>query len=188
MTTLKNHAGSLEMKWAIGYTLMTLGWALAAKLFGFDDARIRFSQAFNTAILLPSFLFYVLAIRDKRQRSFHGVITFKQAVLSGFKLTLLITLLGPLYPIVATQIISPGFFARSIEFMVASGTMSAADAADQFNLATFIGMGVVGAVLTGGLFSLVAAIAVRGGRNADAPGRYQAPGRTRGTTGAPETS
>jgi len=147
----------IELTWALIYTGMTMVWSLIGKLSGFHDKGIANGLLFNTLIVIPSVVIYVLAIREKKRKFYHGVMTYKQGFVCGMMLTLFVTLLGPVYPLF-TNMISPGLFANSIEYAVASGMMNEAEAAEQFNLTNFIRQGLWGAIAFGAVYSAVAAI------------------------------
>lgn len=150
---MKNYR--VEFKWAVIYMIMTFVWALIAKSLGFHSDRIASGQIFNTLIIIPSFLVYVLSIMEKSKIRYQGLITFKQGFVSGMILTLFVTILGPLTPLFSVMI-SPDFFNSAIQFVVSNKTMTEADAAEYFNLTTFIVHGIIAAPVFGLVFSAIA--------------------------------
>jgi hypothetical protein len=146
-----------ELKWAIVYVVMTMAWSLLGKSLGFHDSRIATGVIFNTLIIIPSVIIYVLSMREKKLNYFGGQVSYKQTFMSGLILTLFVTILGPIYPIF-TNMISPDLFDKSIRFMVTSNQMSEADAVKQFTLLSFIIQGIFGSIIFGLIYSAVIAI------------------------------
>lgn len=155
----------LAFKWAVIYTGMTIGWAVLGKLLGLHDARIQYNLAFNSAVLIPSFPVYLLAIREMSASS---PMKYGGRLLCGLLLTAFVTMLGPLNPVISFVFISPHFFENAIRFSVESGMMTDAAARQQFNLTTFIVQGFIGAPIFGLVLSLVAALFPRPPRALDA--------------------
>lgn len=149
-----------ELKWAIVYVVMTMAWALLGKGLGFHDTNIAAGAIFNTLIIIPSVIIYVLAMREKKLKHYGGQISYKQAFMSGLVLTLFVTILGPVYP-AFTNAISPDFFDNSIRFMVTSDQMSEADAVKQFTLTSFIIQGFFGSIVFGLVYAAIISIFLR---------------------------
>jgi len=149
-----------ELKWAVVYVVMTMVWSLLGKGLGFHDANLAAGVIFNTLIIIPSVILYVLSMREKKIRYYGGQITYKQAFMSGLVLTLLVTILGPIYPLF-TNLISPDLFDNSIRFVVATNQMSEADAVKQFTLSSFIVQGIFGALVFGLVYAAIISIFLR---------------------------
>lgn len=147
----------IELKWALAYVVMTMAWALLGKSLGFHDSRLEAGIIFNTLIIIPSVIIYVLSIREKKLRHFGGHISYKQAFVSGAILTMFVTILGPIYP-VFTNLISPDLFDKSIQFMVNSNQMTEADAVKQFTLSSFIVQGIFGSVIFGLIYTAIISV------------------------------
>jgi hypothetical protein len=155
----------LAIKWAVVYTGMTLGWAVLGRALGLHDVRIQYSVFFNTAVLIPSFQVYILAIREMGAAP---PMKYGERVLSGLLLTVFVTILGPLNPVISGLVISPHFFENAIRYVVESGMMTEAEARQQFNLTTFIVQGFIGGPIFGVILSLIAALFPRSPRSAGA--------------------
>lgn len=151
---------NVEFRYALIYVFMTLIWSLIGKLLGFHDRLIGNNLVFNFLIVIPSFAVYYLALREKKRKEYHGLIKFKQAFLSGVMMTVFITILAIITPIVTTQLISPDYFSNSISYVVNSGKMTAAEARSQFNLPAFIFQGIIAAPVFGIILSALAAFLV----------------------------
>ncbi|SIO01721.1 DUF4199 domain-containing protein [Chitinophaga niabensis] len=147
-----------EVKWALIFSAMAIAWAFIGKLSGMTDSRIDKLQLFNSLVLIPGFIIYLLALLDKKKQ---GPQTYKQGLISGLVLTLFVTILGTLTTFISTRLISPELFPNIIRYMVNTGQMSPEQAAQQFNLSTFIITGLIAGPVTGLIFSLVAAAFTR---------------------------
>ncbi len=146
-----------EMKWGLVHCGMTIAWALLGKMMGFHAEKIAYNLVFNTLSIVPSFIIYLLALREKRKKAFQGLMSYRQGLASGMLLTVFITALGPLTPLITIGLISPDLFINLTRFTVQSGMMSEAEAAKQFNMGAFALQGLLAAPVFGLLFSLIAA-------------------------------
>lgn len=146
-----------ELKWAVIYVAMTMVWSLIGKSLGFHDSRIAAGAIFNTLIIIPSVIIYVLSMREKKVKHYGEHASYIQIFKSGLMLTLFVTILGPVYPIF-TNVISPDFLDNSIRFMVTSNQMNEADAAKQFTLANFIVQGLIASIIFGLIYSAIISI------------------------------
>src|SRR5687768_15142767 len=122
----------IEWKWALIFAATSLAWTFIGKLFGFDEQRIQYAQVFNTLIMVPTFIIYMLSVADKRDRQFNGQISFKLAMISGIILSLLVTVVGSFTTVISTQLISPDLFTNNIKYYTEQQLMTPAEAAKQF--------------------------------------------------------
>lgn len=152
---------SIEFKWSLIFAVMTLVWSLIGKALNFDDTAIQYSPVFNTLILVPAFVIYLLEGFDKRKHYYQGVISYKQALGSGMMLSVLVAFLGLLTTWISASVISPELFANSIRYVTSSGQMTAEQAQQQFNLATYMVTGFIAAPITGLILSLITSAIVR---------------------------
>ena len=143
------------LKWGAIYTGMTIGWAVLGKATGMHDARIRYNLAFNSAVLLPSLAVYALAIREMNAAV---PMTYGERLLSGLVLTVFVTVLGPLNPVISMVFVSPRFFENATRYSIESGMMTDEEALQKFNLTTFIVRGFIGGPIFGFVLSLIAAL------------------------------
>ncbi len=150
----------IELRWAFIYAGMAILWAIIGKMLGFDNNKIEYGFVFNTLILLPGFVIYVLAAFAKR-KSQHGIITYKQVFISGVVLSVFIMCLGIFTTIISTKVISPDYFSNAITFFTDNKSMTNEQAMRQFNLNAFIFSGITGAIFTGVCFSLITGFIVK---------------------------
>lgn len=148
----------IEIKWAFIFAAMFLLWIVVEKLSGLHDKYIDKQQFVTTLILIPSVVIYVLAIKDKKINYYAGNITYGQGFISGFMLTLFVVLLSPLNQLITSCIITPNYFSNAIEHTVKSGMFTREQAEAQFNIRYYMITGIVGALVTGILFSAIISI------------------------------
>lgn len=151
----------IELKWAVIFFLMYLAWIALEKISGLHANLIEYQQIASVMVLVPSFLVYLLAIRDKKKRYFNNVISFRQAFLSGMILTAFIVLLSPLSQFISMRLLSPDFFTNMQKYAVASHGISEEKAISQLNLGKFIITSIFGGLVTGLIFSLIIAAFVK---------------------------
>jgi hypothetical protein len=151
----------IEIKWSLIFSAMSLVWALLGKALNFDDTAIQHGQLFNTFILVPAFVIYLLEALDKRKHDYHGTISYKQALVSGLMLSVFITFLGLFTTWISVSVISPDLLTNSIRYVTSAGLMSAEEAQQQFSLGTFLITGFFAAPVTGLIISLIASAIVK---------------------------
>lgn len=157
----------IELKWAGVFFLMYLVWMLLERLCGLHGRHIQYQQLVSTFILIPSLLIYALALSEKKRKTFRGMITFKQAFKSGMVLTLFIVLLSPVSQLITMGLISPDYFKNMRDFAVAHRGMLPEEAQSSLNIGAFIIQSLVGGLVTGALFSALAAMVIRTKKVAD---------------------
>jgi len=137
---MKNY--SIEIKWGIRFTLLTLAWAIGEKLVGLHDAHIADYALYTNLFALPALLFYVLALQEKKRYFFNGMMTWTQGFVSGIVLSFIIALLTPIAQFVIYKSITPHFFETLIDYKTKSPLLqhhlSVADAQQYFNLKTYM--------------------------------------------------
>jgi hypothetical protein len=158
---MKNY--TIEIKWAIRFTLMTLAWAIGEKLVGLHDAYIAHYGLYTNLIALPALFFYVMALKEKKKYFFNGTMTWSQGFISGIVLSFLIALLAPIAQFVIYSSITPHFFETIIAYKtnaaLVSHPISKAAALSYFNLKSFMLQSAFSdlstGVIVGALLSLV---------------------------------
>jgi len=148
----------IQIKWALIFALMTLVWMWIEKLVGLHDKYIAAHYIFTTFIIIPSVVIYVLALRDIRKNFYGGKMTYIQGFVSGLIISLIVTFLTPVTLVITTYVITPDYFSNIIDYTVESGEMTREEAAEYFNLHTYIMRGLVFAPLFGMSASAVIAI------------------------------
>lgn len=151
----------IEIKWSIIIVVMTLIWMWGEKLVGLHDVYIDQHPTYTNLIAIPYVILYVLAMLDKRTHHFQGKLTYKQGFISGLIITGIVTLFVPVSQSITSLIITPEYFNNVTQYVVEKGIMSSEEAADQFNLGSYIVQGVIGAPIIGAITSAAVALFIR---------------------------
>lgn len=151
----------IEMKWAIVFVLMTLLWMFGEKMTGLHDEYIKHHPVYTNFYAIPAIAVYILALLDKRKHDFQGTMTYKQGVICGLVMTVMIAVLSPLTQYITSAVITPEYFSNVIAYVVQNDMMSQQEAEAQFNLSNYIFQSVVGALMMGVLTTFIVALFVR---------------------------
>lgn len=151
----------IEIKWALIFCVTMLAWMYFEKTMGWHDEKIADHATYTNFFAIPAILIYVLALLDKKKNFYSGVMTYKQAFLSGLILTVIVTVLSPLAQYITTTMITPEYFPNVINYAVSSGQMTQEDAEAYFNLKSYLVQSVIGALVMGIVTSLIVAVFVK---------------------------
>ncbi len=117
--------------------------------------------------MIPAIAIYVLALLDKRNNFYEGVMNYKQGLITGLIISLIITLIVPLTQLLISNVISPEYFANMIEYSVANDTLSREEAEAYFNLSNYIVQSIIATPILGIVTTLIVAFFVRKKSNAN---------------------
>lgn len=151
----------IEIKWALIFILSMLAWMFFEKSMGWHDEKIADHATYTNFFAIPAILVYVFALLDKKKNFYSGVMSYKQGVISGLIITVIVTVLSPLAQYITSTIITPDYFPNVIEYAVSSGKMTQADAEAYFNINSYMIQSVIGALVMGLVTSLIVAIFVK---------------------------
>ncbi|SHO61351.1 DUF4199 domain-containing protein [Algoriphagus zhangzhouensis] len=151
----------IEIKWALIFTLSMLAWMFFEKSMGWHDEKIADHATYTNFFAIPAILVYVFALLDKKKNFYSGVMSYKQGVISGLIITVIVTVLSPLAQYITSTVITPGYFPNVIEYAVSSGKMTQSDAEAYFNINSYMIQSVIGALVMGLVTSLIVAIFVK---------------------------
>lgn len=129
---------SIEIKWALRFTLLTLAWAIGEKFIGLHDEYINNYGTCSFLFVFPALLFFIQALREKKKYVYHNSMTFRQGFIAGVIMSFFITLLNPLAQLVIYKSISPDFFETIINYKVKNSYLTLENAKVYFNLKTYI--------------------------------------------------
>jgi hypothetical protein len=104
----------IEIKWAILFSIMTLIWMVLEKLSGLHSKYIDYHLYLTNLFAIPAIWFMVLALKEKKRVFYYGQMNYKQGLISGIILSVIIALLSPLTQWVISYIISPEYFPGAI--------------------------------------------------------------------------
>lgn len=142
---------STEIKWALIFSATGLLWMVLEKLAGLHDQHIDKHPTFTMFFAIPAIAIYVFALLDKRKNFYQGVMTYKQGLISGLIISVIVTLLSPLTQCITSYIITPEFFPNAIKYVVEHGEMTQEAAESYFSIKNYMiqglywgmGMGIV---------------------------------------------
>ena len=143
------------IKWALIHSGMFLAWMIIERLAGLHSNKLAMQQVVTTFILMPSFVIYILALRETRKNVYGGKITYQQSFVSGLWLTTCIVILSPVNQMITTTIISPEYFSNLTAYVISKGIMTEEQAHKQFNNENYIIQSVIGGLITGIIFSAI---------------------------------
>ena len=151
----------IETKWAITFSIMILVWMFIEKLAGFHSEHIDKHPVYTNFIIIPTIIIYVLALLDKRKNVYNGIMTYKQGLISGLIIALIVTILSPLTQYITSTIITPDYFSNVIKYVVNEGEMNQIEAENYFNLKSYIIQALIGAPIMGIVTTAIVAIFTR---------------------------
>ncbi len=159
----------IEIKWGILFFLSGLAWMALEKYLGWHDRLIE-QHATYTLLYAPLAIFiYVVALWEKKRKTYSGRMTFLQGLLSGMVITLVVVLLTPLSQYISHSLISPDYFSNVIQLTVNSGKMTLLEAEAYFNLMNYITQSLLFATVMGLLTTAVVMIFLRSSPRVDLP-------------------
>jgi hypothetical protein len=141
---------TIEIKWAIIFSVVGLLWMLLEKLTGLHSTHIDKHMYLTNLFAIPAIIMMVLALKDKKRNFYKGQMSYKQGFVSGLIISVFIALLSPLTQWITSTIITPEFFPNVIAYSVETGYYkSVAEAEAYFNLKNYIIQGSVGGLIMG---------------------------------------
>ncbi len=152
---------SIELKWGLIFVVMALVWMALERAVGLHSTHIDKHFIYTNLIAIPAVVIYVLGLRDKRENYYEGSMNYMQGLLTGLRITIVVTVLTPLTQWIISNVITPDYFLHAIEYSVENQKMNRAEAEEFFNLRNYIIQGVLFAPVMGVLTSLIVAIFTR---------------------------
>ncbi|MBE0662432.1 MAG: DUF4199 domain-containing protein [Bacteroidales bacterium] len=152
----------IEIKWAIIFTVVGLLWMLLEKLCGLHSTYIDYHIYLTNLFAIPAIVVMVLALKDKKKNFYNGQISYKQGLISGIILSIIIALLSPLAQWITSYFITPEYFPNVIKRSVEIGYYSSTEEAQaNFNYANYAKQGAIGALVMGIVTTAIAMIFIR---------------------------
>lgn len=153
---------TIEIKWAIVFSVVVLLWMLLEKLCGLHGKYIDYHIYLTNLFAIPAIIVMVLALKDKKKNGYGGQMSYTQGLVSGVILSLIIALLSPLTQWVTSYVISPEYFPnvikRSVELDYYNTT---AEAEANFNYPVYAKKGAIGSLIMGIVTTAVVMIFLR---------------------------
>ncbi|MDX1676732.1 DUF4199 domain-containing protein [Arsukibacterium sp.] len=150
-----------ELRWGIIFTLVMLLWLWLEQLVGLHGPYIEHHATYTNLFAIPAILMYILALRQKKWRDYNGAMSWKQGIIAGLLMTLVVVLLSPLAQWLFHTMISPDYFSNVQSYAVAAQMMTPEEAAAYFRLPSYIGQSMFGAAVMGSVTSVIVAFFVR---------------------------
>ncbi len=151
----------IEIKWAIVFTLMMLAWMGIERALGLHGEHIDKQATYTNLVAIPAILIYVLALINKRERYYNGVMTYGQGFISGLVLTAFITLLVPVSQYITLNYITPDYFENAIAYGLSENQGTELELRSFFNADNYLMLSVVSAFIIGIITTAIVAIFVR---------------------------
>ncbi|KGO87634.1 membrane protein [Flavobacterium rivuli WB 3.3-2 = DSM 21788] len=148
---------TIEIKWALVFTVMTFAWMFAEKQAGLHDIHIDKHPIYTNLIAIPAILIYVFALLNARKKYYGGTMTYGQGIKTGLIITAIVTVLSPLSQYITSTYITPHFFENAISYAVSKKFSTLPDAKAYFNLKSYIIQGLIGAPIMGVVTTLIVA-------------------------------
>ncbi|MFN4085364.1 MAG: DUF4199 domain-containing protein [Spirosomataceae bacterium] len=153
---------SIELKWALVFSGMTLAWMYLEKWTGLHDQYLDYHMYLTNLFAIPAIFIMVKALLDKKKSFYEGNMTYRQGFVCGLILSFIIALLSPVNQWITTYVITPEYFPNVIKRSVEIGYFkSIAEAEAQFNYQNYAIQGAIGALVMGLLTTAIAMIWLR---------------------------
>lgn len=157
MNTIK-----IEIKWALIFSVLVLVWMLLEKLSGLHGRYIDYHLYLTNLFAIPAIIVMVMALKDKKRRFYGGQMSYKQGLISGIVLSVIIALLSPLTQWITSYVITPEYFPNVIKRSVEIGYFkTTAEAAANFNYKNYAIQGAIGALVMGVATTAIAMIFIQ---------------------------
>lgn len=156
----------IEIKWAVIFSIMGLLWMVLEKLCGLHSTYIDYHLYLTNLFAIPAIIIMIMALKDKKKNFYNGQITYKQGLISGIILSILIALISPLTQWITSYVITPEYFPNVIKRSVAIGYYKTTeDAQANFNYKNYAIQGAIGALIMGIVTTAIAMIFIRTKKN-----------------------
>ncbi len=152
----------IEIKWAIIFSVMGLLWMVLEKLSGLHGEYIDYHLYLTNLFAIPAIIVMVLAFKDKKKNFYAGQMDYKQGLISGVVLSVIIALLSPLTQWITSFVITPEYFPNVIKRSVEIGYFkTTAEAEANFNYQNYAVQGAIGALVMGIITTAIAMLFIR---------------------------
>ena len=151
---------SIEIKWGIIFSIVSLLWMYLEKGLGWHDENIAVHAIYTNIFAIVAIILYVLALLDKRKNFYNGRMTWTQGFISGIIISVVVAILSPLAQYLTHEFITPDYFENAIEYSVESGN-SRENAEAYFNMESYILQSFFFALTVGTVTAAIVALFVR---------------------------
>jgi uncharacterized membrane protein YraQ (UPF0718 family) len=150
---------AIELKWGLILFAIGLLWMVIEKLAGWHGPRIDMHPKMTMLFFIPVIILYYLAIKEKRDVDFDGVMTWQQGLISGIVISIVVALFNPIQQLITHEYLSPEYFPNAIELSLEKNpNMTREEAESYFTLKSYIMQGTIGTLISGLLISALVSI------------------------------
>lgn len=165
--TMKNL--KIEIKWAIIFSIIGLLWMVLEKITGLHGKNIDYQMYLTNVFAIPAIIIMVMALKEKKKKFYGGQISYKEGLISGIILSLIIAVLSPLTQWITSYVISPEYFPNVIKRSVELGYYrTTVDAEAHFNYKNYATQGAIFSFIMGVATTAIAMIFIRTKNNKNA--------------------
>lgn len=152
----------IEIKWAIIFSVVALLWMVLEKLFGLHGKYIDYHLYLTNLFAIPAIIVMLMALKDKNKNFYGGQMNYKQGLISGIVLSVIIALISPLTQWITSYVITPEYFPNVIKRSVEIGYFkTTAEAQANFNYQNYAIQGAIGALVMGIVTTAIAMIFIQ---------------------------
>jgi len=151
----------IELKWGLVFSLFTVIWMFFEKSMGWHDEHIAKHPIYTNFIAIPYIIIFVLALLDKREKYYNGIMSWKKGLISGTIISVIIAIFSPLVQYIVSFHISPEYFDNVIKFAVENGRMTQEGAEAYFNFNSYLIQGIFFSLAMGIVTSAIVAAFVK---------------------------
>lgn len=132
------------------------------KTVGLQGKYIDYHIYLTNLFAIPAIIVMVTTLKDKKKNYYDGQMNYKQGLISGIILYVIIALLNPLTQWVTSFVITPEYFPNVIKRFVEMGYFkTAAEAEVNFNYPNYAIQGTIGALVMGIITTAITMIFIR---------------------------
>lgn len=153
---------TIEFKWALIFSSVTVLWGIMEKLCGLHGPNIAYHMYLTNLFAIPAIWIMVLALKAKRKEDFGGNMSYVQGLLSGLLLSTFIAVMSFGVQWILTSVVSPEYFPNLISYSIDLGIYKDVSSAEKaFNYSSYSLQGAFGALAMGVLTTAIAMIFLR---------------------------
>ena len=152
---------SIEIKWGIQFSIVTLVWMILEKSVGLHDEYIAKQAIYTNLFGIVAVVIYFLALRDKKKNDYAGSMDWKHGFISGLILSFMIAVLNPFVQYITFTYITPDFFANITNYAVSHNIQTQQQAEIFFSLKSYTLQGIFNALSMGVITAALVALLVK---------------------------
>ncbi len=151
----------IEIKWGLIFSAAALLWMVLERVVGLHSTYIQYHALYTNFFAIIAVAIFIFALRDKKKNYYQGNMDFKQGLLCGVLISVVVALLAPMSQFITHTFISPDYFSNVIRYAVENNLMKQADAEAYFSLKNYVTQATIGALMMGTITSIIVAFFVR---------------------------